>query len=156
MTKLRLSDWASIAEVVGAIAVVISLLYVGVQINANTAEVRSANRQELVNRSFTATSNAASSPELASALSKAADGAPLTRQELSQYEYFVRSMLYDVQEAYLLFIEGHLDESYWNTRAAIFEAYVANELAPDVYRRDKKLGVLHGDFVEWVDKITKE
>lgn len=34
--KLKLSDWASIAEVVGAIAIVISLIYVGVQVNDST------------------------------------------------------------------------------------------------------------------------
>jgi hypothetical protein len=45
MSKLRLSDWASIAEVVGAIPVVISLACVGVQINGHTVEVRASNRQ---------------------------------------------------------------------------------------------------------------
>ena len=43
MNKLSLSDWASLAEIVGALAVVISLVYVGVQISENTIEVREAN-----------------------------------------------------------------------------------------------------------------
>ncbi len=87
---------------VGAVAIVVSLLYVGIQINANTVEVRAASRQQLINRSFIATGNVATSPELAGALTKAAEGTQLTAQELSQYRYFVRGMLYDIQEAYFL------------------------------------------------------
>jgi hypothetical protein len=44
----RLSDWASIAEVVSAVAIVLSLLYVGYQIRENTIEVRETNRQQLI------------------------------------------------------------------------------------------------------------
>ena len=37
MKRLSLSEWSSIAEIAGAIAVVISLLFVTVSINKNTA-----------------------------------------------------------------------------------------------------------------------
>ena len=111
MKKLSLSEWASIAEVVGAIAVVISLVYVGIQIDANTAEIRATNRQQLVNRSAEATQNAASNPQLAAALVKGAEGEPLSAAEFAQYSYFVRGMQYDVQEAHLLFVENRLDDS---------------------------------------------
>ena len=40
--KLKLSELANIAEVIGAFAVVISLLYVGVQVSDNTRAMRSA------------------------------------------------------------------------------------------------------------------
>jgi hypothetical protein len=40
--KLKLSELASIAEIVGAFAVVISLIYVGVQVNDSNKAVRSA------------------------------------------------------------------------------------------------------------------
>jgi hypothetical protein len=122
MSKLKLSDWASVAEVVGAIAVVVSLVYVGIQINGNTIEVRAANRQELVNRSFAATSRVVENPVLAGILVKVAEGQALSPQESMQYSYFVRSMLYDVQEAYLLYREDRLSDGYWETRRAIFLA----------------------------------
>jgi hypothetical protein len=156
MNKLRLSDWASIAEVIGAMAVVISLIYVGFQIKANTIEVRATNRQELVSRSLIATHTAASSPELAGALAKAAEGAPLTPVELAQYRYFVRGMQYDIQEAYLLYHEGLLDEAYWLTRASKFRAYMQSSNGREVYKRHKTLGVLHADFVRWADQVLDE
>ena len=34
--KLKLSDWASLAEVIGSLAVVLSLVFVGFQIQAST------------------------------------------------------------------------------------------------------------------------
>jgi hypothetical protein len=40
--KLKLSELASMAEVVGAVAVVISLVYVGAQVRDTTRAVRSA------------------------------------------------------------------------------------------------------------------
>ena len=40
--KLKLSEMANIAEIFGALAVIISLIYVGVQVNDSAKAVRSA------------------------------------------------------------------------------------------------------------------
>lgn len=40
--KLKLSKLAHLAEIIGAVAVVISLIYVGVQVNDSASAVRSA------------------------------------------------------------------------------------------------------------------
>ncbi len=50
MVKKQLSDWASIAEIIGAIAVVMSLLYVGYEIQRNTKVGLASNRQEIAAR----------------------------------------------------------------------------------------------------------
>ena len=44
--KFKLSDLASIAEIIGAFAVVISLIYVGVQVNDSAGAVRSASAND--------------------------------------------------------------------------------------------------------------
>jgi len=156
MRKLTLSDWASIAEVIGAIAVVFSLLYVGMQVKANTDEIRASNRQNFVNRSAQATSNVATNPELAAAFAKVDAGTTLTPTDLMQYQFFVRGLLYDIQEAFLLHREGRLDDEYWETRAAIVLAYMAQMQARDVYQRDRALGVLHADYVSWLDQAIAD
>ena len=152
MSRLQLSEWASIAEVIGAAAVVLSLVYVGLEINENTAEVREANRQQLVNRSFNATGRVATFTELAEAHHKVATGKELGGREAVQYAFFVRGLLYDIQEAYLLRREERLGDEYWNTRQAIFTAYMRNEIARTVYRRDSAMGVLQPQFVEWANR----
>ncbi len=39
---MQLTEWASVAEIIGAVAVVISLICVGYQVNDNTSSIRSA------------------------------------------------------------------------------------------------------------------
>ena len=46
MRKLSLSEWAAIAEIVGAIAVVMSLLYLGAQVRNQNVETRLAAMHE--------------------------------------------------------------------------------------------------------------
>ena len=48
MRNMKLSEWASIAEVFGAIAVVVSLLFVGFQISDGNRETRAATEQAVL------------------------------------------------------------------------------------------------------------
>ncbi len=43
--KWKLSDWASIAEIIAAIGVIFSLIFVGLQINEGNLETRAATNQ---------------------------------------------------------------------------------------------------------------
>ena len=51
MKKPALGDLANLAEIVGAIAIVISLIYVGQELTANTAAVKAASLQSITNSS---------------------------------------------------------------------------------------------------------
>ena len=46
---MNLQDWSNVAQVIGALAVVISLVYVGFQVKRNTSAVRSATSQAVHN-----------------------------------------------------------------------------------------------------------
>ena len=146
---------ANVAEVVSAIAVVISLLYVGYQIKQNTEETRTANRQQLIGRAVNATLTL-QDPERSRVVTKLRAGEPLSEVEKTQVGYIVRAVIYDVQEAYLLHLEGGLDEGYWSTRAAIILAYLNSPVTREIYRQDKAIGAVHPDFVEWLDAALEE
>jgi hypothetical protein len=152
MRRLTLGEWASIAEIVSAVAVVISLIYVGYQINQNTEEVRASNRQELVDRAVDVTRDYAINPQVAEVIAKARSGDELSPQEHAQYGYVIRSVLYDIQEAFLLHREGRLDEGYWATRNSLIVVYLSPEIAYEVYRLEKEQGILHPDYAQWIDE----
>ena len=48
LMKIKLADWASIAEILGAVAIVISLVFVGFQINDGNRETRAATTQAIL------------------------------------------------------------------------------------------------------------
>ena len=47
MSNDRLQKWALIAEVIGAVAVVISLIFVGIELRSNTEATRAATREAI-------------------------------------------------------------------------------------------------------------
>jgi len=49
--KLTLGNLAHLAEIIGSVAIVISLIYVGQELNANTAAVQAASLQAVTNAS---------------------------------------------------------------------------------------------------------
>ena len=48
MKSGKLKDWALVSEIIGAIAVIVSLIYVGIGIRQNTGVSAAANHQMLV------------------------------------------------------------------------------------------------------------
>ena len=153
MRQLTLSEWGNIAEVISAVAVVVSLLYVGYQVSENTSEVRAANRQQLVNRSHSASLLMATNKDLAAVLAKATAGEAMDATERRQLASAIRAVLYDTQEAFLLNREGRVDEGYWATRGALVSLYLADPASRNAYAEMKSRGLLLEDFTAWVDDI---
>jgi hypothetical protein len=101
--KLKLSDWASVAEVTGAIAIVVSLIYVGIQVNDSALAVRSATANE--------TSAAISSwySELGTSIQATdvfvrgiANPESLTSSETAQFIYLTHGLFFQYQGAFYL------------------------------------------------------
>ena len=153
MLKKNLDEWASIAEIISAVAVIISLVYVGYQVNENTGEIRASNRQQLVNRSVDATMSFATNTEIAGVLAKVRNGGNLDDKEHTQFSYVVRGVLYDVQEAFLLHSEGRLDDGYWSTREKLIITYLEPPIARQIYEENKMRGVLHPEYIKWLEAV---
>jgi hypothetical protein len=62
---LQISDWANIAEIVGALAVTISLVFVGLQVRANTVATQSATYQDAVGHEISILLAISATPETA-------------------------------------------------------------------------------------------
>lgn len=109
--KPKLADIASIAEVVSAIAIVISLIYVGIQVNDSTRAVRSATANE------TAAAISAWYAEMGTdqqathvVLEGFANPESLSRDETAQFIYMMHGLFLQYQAAYYLSQEGTLDD----------------------------------------------
>jgi len=156
MIKLKLSEWASIAEIVGALAVVASLFYVGYQINRNTEVSLAANRQSIATRAQELALYSADAGIHKIIFATESDSTQLSELEHDRLIGYVGALLRTTEEAYLLYRDGMLDEEYWVTRANVMLTILRSARTRNIYYKTRDGGFYTGDFVSWVDKALLE
>ena len=120
MKKPELSELAHYAEIAAAIAVVASLLYVGQQVQDNTAAIRSSTMQAVADSSDIALQNQASDEDLIRIrMTGNADISALTEVEAARYMSIHRGMWIRMQNIYAQQQLGVLHESFWYTYSKI-------------------------------------
>lgn len=119
--KMKLADWANIAQIIGGVAIVASLIFVGVQIQENSRAVRSGTFQAIMESDMTVIATLMNDPEL-SRLYATFTNSPgsLTEAELFRVVFFYIMAFRQFENVYEQFINGILPEARWlSTRGAV-------------------------------------
>lgn len=150
--NLALSDIASIAEVIGAIAVVISLIYVGMQLTDSTRAVRSATANEMYAAISSWYTHLGTDAQACSLFFRGMENlSSLSPEERLQFILLVHGIMLEYQAAYYLSQEGTLDielrESMTNTMSGL------RELPGLLSYWEQRRSLFKPDFREYVDKI---
>jgi hypothetical protein len=149
---MKLQDLASVAEIIGGVAVVISLIYVGIQVNDSTSAIRSAAASDA-----TATmqswyiemgTNRQASDVWFNAMTS---DEPLAARDEFQFMMSMHVAILGMQNSYLLVKEGTLDPEF---REAVATAIVAVKDLPGMarYWRQRR-GFFHTEFAKYVDGL---
>ena len=122
--KLKLKDIAVIADVIGALAIVISLIYVGIQVNDSTRAVRSATANETSAAISSWYVEIGSNPQATRVfLNGVANPESLSKEETAQFIYMMHGLQLEYQAAFWLSQEQTLDielqESLTSTIAGV-------------------------------------
>ena len=156
MARRTLSDWASIAEIIGAAAVVASLLYVGYEINRNTKVSLAANRQSIASRAQDLALYSAETNIHRLLFDPSGDDIKLTESEQNHLTAYIGALLRTTEEAYLLYRDGLLEEEYWKTRARVMLAALRSPQARQVFIDTRNAGFYTPDFALWVNAAISE
>ena len=151
----KLSDWAAIAEIISSSAVVVTLIFLIVEIAGNTEATLAANRQSVASRVETILL-AATSPELAAVIEKATEEVPLDALELRIYNGYVAARIRNAEEAFLQYQDGHLSEQYFLTRATSALGTLDNSQARQLWERWRTFGYFTLEFSDWLDEALQE
>ena len=150
--KIKLSELASIAEIIGAFAVVISLIYVGIQVNDSAGAVRSASANDanvaMQNWYLQIGSNQQTSELVYQAL---ISEEALSNEEEFQFLMMMHAVFLGFQNNYLLAEEGTIDAEL---RESLTMAISGVRQLPGMkrYWRQRK-SYLHSGFAEWAEQI---
>ena len=150
--KKSLQDLALIAEIVGGIAVVLSLLYVGFQIQLNTAERRADSVESITSANRELALTYVNNSEAGIAWHKVIDGNELTKRELDIMSDSLFAHLMLLEETYSKHQEGYIDDAFLEARVALIESKVLwSSQLRTVYEGMKRNRIFTEPFVEWLD-----
>ncbi len=112
--KMKLSDWANVAEIVGAAAVIVTLAYVAVQIDQNTIAVEASTRQGRLDFGWQQSELLITQPGLAKLVRVAEQDASTLNEEQRLVFYEFTTWRFATWElTYQEYEDGLIDEELW-------------------------------------------
>ncbi len=126
----KLQNYALLAEIIGAIAVVVSLVYVGLGVRQNTAAVQVANHQVLVAMDMDKNSWLRDADFAATFVLAQNHLEQLSPVQLIQISTFVADTFNAWEFAYITFRNGAIEENIWNG----WDAFYRSELEREPFR----------------------
>jgi len=151
MRKLSLSDWASVAEILGAIMVVVSLLFLAYQVNQNTSEIRSANENTAYDRIDSLNNSLTSDPALASLFAKRVYDLDIEPGPEAQLLIVLRREMNQWEQFYYWHEHGIVTSGMWADWDAYYGGLFRKAL-PSVWWAGIR-GTVDPEFAEHVDRI---
>lgn len=133
-------NWVAIGalgELVGAVAVVLSLIYLAAQVRSSTKQARLDASRELAVRISEASLAAATTPDLAALFLKGSGELPsLDPVDQVRFRGFMNTLFRGFEQQFLLRREGALDDEMWASVTAIIADFVSLPGA-QTYLRDR-------------------
>lgn len=155
--KKTLQEYALLAEIIGAIAVVLSLLYVGYQVKVNTAEQRIESVQSTTSAFRDLALVYVNNEDAGIAWHRVLDGEELTKRQLDLMSDSIYAHLMALEEVYDKYQEGYIDDEFLNARVSLVQQKIL--LSPQIrrsYEGMKVAEIFTQSFVEWLDGELKK
>jgi hypothetical protein len=153
--KRTLQDWANLAEIIGNVAIILSLVFVGFQISDNAKQMRSETAHNATAALQTWYVEMGTNAQAAKAFRKGmSDPESLSKDEAIQFLMSVHSVMLAYQNIYFLGVEGTLDA---DMNHALSSALAAAVPAPGFgWYWQQRSGHVTQDFRDFVEKIAAE
>ncbi len=150
--KYKLSDIAKVAEIISAIAIVLSLVFVGVQLNDNTRATRSAIASKTVSTLEAWYVGIGTSPQTSALFYNAmANPEDQTPQEWYRFVMMVHGLMINYQNSYYLVQQGTLDEATHKTMTDTLHS-VKDQPGFQLYWQQRG-SIFFKDFQDYVNEI---
>lgn len=141
-----------IAEIISAIAVVLSLVYVGHQIKLNTAEKRVDSVQSIISGWNRLTLSYIENEEAGEAWRKVMGREELTNKQINIMAHIIFAHLMLLEEVYNKYQAGYLDDEFLNARIKVIQVLLLN--TPQVRTLHAGMirgGILTQSFIDWLE-----
>ena len=155
MSKFSLSDWANVAEIGAATGVIISLIFVGLQLQSNTEATEAATREAMNRKDMAYLSLRLDSSVLATANAKLDNGEALSPLEDSQlvHQEYVNFIAFE--HSFYQYRKGTLEAIEWSRHRNIVRLQI--EDSPHAQKMWARKNHTFGpEFRELVDSFVAD
>ena len=115
MKKIDLAGWAAVAEIIGTVAIVISLLFVGYSINRNTVVLQAANENFIAQLTDDITSDLLGNSDILSIIVKIRNDQELSDHEKVSMSVLLQRMFNHWELSYYRHAQGLFSRQSWNS-----------------------------------------
>jgi hypothetical protein len=133
MKKFTLADWGHIAEIFGAVAVVVSLVYVGKQLQQNTEAIQTQTSQQVMATYTDAQVAILGESPLAPLMVKAESGQETTAEEDYRLNVWAHLVIGNWEQSYRNHRDGLLQEEVWQAWDRFFRSNMEIEYFRDAW-----------------------
>ena len=154
---MQAMNWEAVgagAEVLGVITVIVTVVYLALQVRHATSVAKSVARQTAAQMNIETIGASLDSQILSVASRKATNGEELTPEELSNYIRWIWMRMRVVENAYFQFQEGLLDSEAWTAHTS----YIVNHIGQGTVGQQHWARVTPAystSFVTEVERILK-
>ena len=114
MKKIDWAKWSAIADILSSVAIVITLVYLALQTQQNSAALLASTRHQMLSSDLQINSDAINNPSISVSMWKA----DLTIEEKVQLQYWLIDLVRSREHQWFQFRDGLLDESLWQSYLA--------------------------------------
>lgn len=153
MKKLELADWANIAEIFASGVLVLTLVYVGLELDRNTKATHSGSWQGVIDKMNDLDAIEASNPDFSNLIMRGElQPSELSAVEMWRFSRMAQARLGQLEFAYLALNEGTIGEYHWGA----VRGYIEHMICLPGYRAFwQKSGevIYHQDFVQHIEEV---
>jgi hypothetical protein len=145
----KLADWS---EIVSSVAIVVTLVYLAVEITQNTKALQAQTSQAVLESAQTELYELMENPDLALTLG---NDEPLTELQHVRLDSFLTAFLRSREFAWLLYEDGAIGQEQWNTELAVLMGGMGSK-KPRLWWHNHGRHSFSDEFVTFVDSTLRK
>lgn len=151
---MTLEDLGNVGEFVSAIAVVLSLIYVALQIRQNTRHLRASNYQQILVASVEFRRDLALSPAAAGLMEHVREHDDVPLEARPQFHQLAVGLLRLYENIHYQYRRGLIDPDLWPAWVATIDVFLMRAPGRESYLRER--GIFDSHFCDYVDNRIRE
>jgi hypothetical protein len=150
---MNLGDFSSVASLASSLAVLVSLIFLGLQIRQGNRNQRSLMQQGRSVRNVELLARLGE-PSLASLMTRVAGNEELTDAEYYQLYGYLASVFWSYEDCFFQFRAGMLDAQSWSSDVATLKRLFGSPVYRAVWKAAR--GALGEDYRTFLDELVSE